>query len=143
MRRLGGYEDIISLEHHRSVTRKQMSMHDRAAQFAPFAALTGYGDAVAETARLTDSRIEPDEDMAAEIDMKLGMLREMAYSREHISVEHFVPDGRKSGGTYIRTDGEFKRVNIYDRLIEFYGDMRIPIDDIYRISGEIFSDMKA
>lgn len=132
------YSDIMGMEHHRSLTRRHMSMYDRAAQFAPFAALSGHGESIAETARLTDCRLEPDEDMVRVINDRLALLCGKAYSELHLSIEYFVPDKLKDGGAYVTVHGEFKRVNEYDRLIELYGGICIPIDDVYRIDGEIF-----
>ena len=94
------YDDILTRERPRG-KRQPMPVSDRAAQFAPFAALTGYDEAVAETARLTDSKIELGEDRAADINDKLCMLRDRLYERPEAEVTYFVPDGRKSGGSYV------------------------------------------
>ena len=84
------YDDIINLPHHVSPTRKRMSMHDRAAQFAPFAALVGYDDAVAETARLTETRLELNE-------------------QPEVRIKYFVPDEHKSGGAFVEVSGKVKK----------------------------------
>ena len=100
-----GYEDIINLPHHVSKTRPQMSMLDRAAQFSPFAALTGYDAAIKETGRLTDEKIEMDEDRKAALDMKQAYLIEMIDEQPEISVTYFLPDTKKSGGSYVTVTG--------------------------------------
>ena len=106
------YDDIINLPHHVSPTRKQMSMHDRAAQFAPFAALVGYDDAVAETARLTESRPVLDEQEQKELDMRLRYLADHLKEQLVVHIQYFVPDERKSGGAIVEYNGiVYKIVN--------------------------------
>ncbi|MCI7766740.1 MAG: hypothetical protein MSJ26_02005 [Oscillospiraceae bacterium] len=126
------YGDIIMRTHHVSPVRTPMARLNRAAQFAPFAALSGYDDAVRETERLTDSRREPDEDGISDINMKLGFLRECGGFPE-IGVEYFVPDGKKSGGAYVTLTGRFRRIDEYSGRLVFCGGGEIPIGDIYRI----------
>lgn len=110
-----------------------MPISDRAAQFAPFAALTGYDEAVAETARLTDSRIEPDDDRAADINAKLCMLRDRLWERPAAEVTYFVPDRRKSGGSYVTQRGSAKRIDEYERTVIFTDGVTVPIDDIFSV----------
>lgn len=93
------YDDIIHLPHHISKTRPQMSMMDRAAQFSPFAALTGYDAAIKETGRLTDEKIELGEETKAVLDRKQSYLSDMISVQPEITVTYFLPDERKSGGT--------------------------------------------
>ena len=95
------YDDIINLPHHQSATRPHMSNYDRAAQFAPFAALTGYDDAVKETARLTDRRIELDEGEKAAIDQRLLLVQERLPEPTEVTITYFVSDKRKAGGAYV------------------------------------------
>ena len=95
---MNGYDYIINMPHHVSETHPQMSMHDRAAQFSPFAALTGHSDAVKETARLTDEKIELTEEKISDLKQKLNFLNEHSAEQPEITVEYFVPDERKSGG---------------------------------------------
>lgn len=106
------YEDIINLPHHVSDKRPQMSMWDRAAQFSPFAALTGYDDAVTETARLTDDKIELDESAQATLDMKQHILMETISEQPEISVTYFKKDVKKAGGTYLTLTGKLKKRSI-------------------------------
>ena len=110
------YEDIIDLPHHVSSTRPHMAIADRAAQFAPFAALTGYGDAVNETARLTDERAVLDEDRKAEIDAALRAVKKNIGEHPELSVTYFKPDDRKTGGSYI-TAVSYTHLDVYKRQV--------------------------
>lgn len=133
-----GYEDIIDLPHHVSVTRPQMSMIDRAAQFSPFAALTGYDAAIKETGRLTDEKIEIDEDTKASLDMKQAYLMEIIDGQPEISVTYFLPDTKKSGGAYVTVTGNLKRFDEYERLLILTNGKKIPMDDIADIESDLF-----
>lgn len=135
------YEDIIRLPHHVSKTRPQMPAIDRAAQFAPFAALTGYDDAVKETARLTDRRIELDDDTKGILNDKLHIAIESSEARPELLITYFMPDERKSGGAYITEKAIIKRIDEYERLVILEDKSTIPIDDIYEIEGEIFKGL--
>ena len=104
------YEDILNLPHHVSETRPRMSMEDRAAQFSPFAALTGYDAAIAETARRTDRFVPLEEDRKAVLNGKLQLLAELQDTRPEIALTYFEPDERKPGGVYRRITGRVKRV---------------------------------
>ena len=103
------YDDIIDLPHHVSATRTRMSMIERAAQFSPFAALTGYDAAIKETWRLTDQRIELSEECRAALDRKQMLLLDHIGDRPEISITYFVPDERKNGGTYVTVTGKVKK----------------------------------
>ena len=139
---MSGYDDIINLPHHVSETHSHMSMHERAAQFSPFAALTGHGDAVKETARLTDEKLELTEDEISGINQKLNFLTEHAEERPEITVEYFVPDERKSGGAYITVMGNFRRINEAEQNLIFADGEIIHLNNISRIDGNIFDEMK-
>ncbi len=132
------YDDIINLSHHVSSTRKRMSYRDRAAQFSSFAALVGYDDEVKETARLTEEKIELDEDKASRIDACLQVLIDNAEARPEISVIYFKADDKKVGGAYFTVKGNFRRIDESDGTVVFTDGAKIPIDDIYSIDGEIF-----
>ncbi len=136
------YEDIISMQHHISVRHPHMSMIDRAAQFSPFAALSGHSEAVNETARLTDSRVELDENVKVILDEKLAILQEKIKSNPLIVITHFEKDIQKSGGRYISTQGIIRKIDTYERRIILQDGTIILIDDIYDISGEVFSFME-
>lgn len=135
------YEDILNLPHHVSKTRPQMSMLDRAAQFSPFAALTGYDDAIKETGRLTDEKIEMDEDREAALDMKQAYLIEMIDEQPEISITYFLPDTKKSGGAYVTVTGNLKRFDEYERLLILTDGKKIPMDDIADIESDLFRGM--
>src|SRR5574344_1878870 len=124
------YADIINLPHHVSATRPQMSMSDRAAQFSPFAALTGYDAAIKETGRLTEEKIEMDEDSKASLDMKQTQLKEIIDEQPEISVTYFLPDKKKSGGSYVTVTECLKRFDEYGRLLILTNGKKIPTDDI-------------
>lgn len=124
------YSDIINLSHHTSSSRPRMSVPDRAAQFSPFAALTGYDAAVKETARLTDQRIELDEYEKALLDEKLRFIQEHLENPMETAVTYFQPDERKSGGKYVLHTGRVKKIDLYERLLIMAEGVRIPIGDI-------------
>lgn len=130
------YDDIIDLPHHQSATRPHMSVHDRAAQFSPFAALTGYEAAVSETARLTEGKIQLDEDAREALDEKLQFLQESARGQQ-VSVTYFQPDIRKKGGAYLSVSGIIKKINSYERVIVLEDGTSISVDDILDIQSDI------
>lgn len=132
----GPYDDIINLPHHVSKTRPQMSRAERAAQFAPFSALVGYGAALVETARLTDRRIELEEDDRAAMDRKQQKLMERIGERPEVAVTWFVPDARKEGGQYITTVGRLKRIDEVRRVMVLVDRTEIPLDDVFDIEAE-------
>ena len=133
------YADIIDLPHHQSEKRLKMSNYDRAAQFSPFAALTGHADAIKETARLTDEYNEPSEEMKAIMNEKILFLMEQLETQPEISITYFKPDEKKSGGAYITITGVVKKIKTYERQIQMTTGDLIPIDMIFGIDGEIFS----
>lgn len=130
---MGKYDDILNMPHHVSSTRPHMSMHDRAAQFSPFAALTGYDDTVRETARLTDEKQELTADMINDLNQKIAFLKEHAEERPQITVEYFLPDEKKSGGKYVTLSGEFRRIDEYNHNMVFVRGEKIPLNDIFEI----------
>ena len=132
------YDEIMGLPHHVSKTRSQMPMSDRAAQFAPFAALTGYDDAVKETGRLTDDKIELEESSLNELNLKIQLLRENLADVPEITFTYFKPDERKAGGAYLTTTGTVKKLDDYERLIVLQNGTKLPMDDILDINGDIF-----
>ena len=132
------YEDIINLPHHVSPKRPQMSMQDRAAQFSPFAALTGYEDAIKETGRLTDVKIELSDEDRELLDQKQQSLQEHIGDRPEITITYFVPDEKKSGGAYISISGRMKRVDEYARQFVLTDGKKIPLDDIIDIRSDCF-----
>lgn len=129
---MDNYEDIINLPHFRSQKHPHMSVHDRAAQFAPFAALTGYGDAVEEARRITDRRPELDENRLAELDFILADLAESS-SNPSISVTYFKPDEKKEGGEYVTFSGCLAKIDSYARKLVFSDGREVSISDIVAI----------
>lgn len=134
------YDDIINLPRHVSKTRSQMSQRDRAAQFSPFAALTGYENVVAETARHTDERLELSEDRQAKINECLRIILENISERPEVKITFFLPDKLKSGGGYTAKIGFVKLIDESTKNVVFTDNFSIPIADIYDIEGEIFRD---
>ena len=135
---VNNYDDIINLPHHVSETRPRMSQRDRAAQFSPFAALTGYDSEIKETARLTDEKLELDEYRTATMDSQLQILIENAKERPEISITYFVPDERKNGGTYVTISGDFRRIDESNHTVVLMDGTTIPIEDIHAIEGNVF-----
>lgn len=132
------YDKIINLPHHVSSTRPHMSMIDRAAQFSPFAALTGYDAAVKETARLTEQQIELDEYEKAALDQRILLLQEHLKELPEVTITHFVPDERKDGGKYVSITEAVKKIDTYEKQIVLVDKSKIPIENILSIEGELF-----
>ena len=133
------YADIIDLPHHQSDIRPKMSNYDRAAQFSPFAALTGHAESIKETARLTDEYSEPSEEMKAIMNEKILFLMEQLENQPEITITFFKPDEKKQGGAYITITGVVKKIKTYERQIQMTTGDLIPIDMIFGIDGKIFS----
>ena len=127
------YDSIISLPHHVSKRHPRMSMEARSAQFAPFAALTGYEDVVKETARLTSKRIEITEETKEILNERIQFIQKEIDSKPRISCTYFVPDVRKSGGEYVTLVGDVKKIDIYKQLIVLEDKTEIPIEEIIGI----------
>ena len=136
------YKDIIALPHHVSGTRPQMPMSDHVAQFAPFAALTGYDAAIEETGRLTDERIELDEEALTALDMKYQLLMDAFDDAPEVTITYFQPDDRKAGGKYVSAVGAVKKVGDFERRIAMQDGTKIPMDDVLSIDGEMFSSLE-
>ena len=135
------YDDIINLPHHVSQKRRQMSSENRAAQFAPFSALTGYSDAIKETGRLTDKKIELDEERKIILNTKLQILNENLKNKPEITITYFVKDHKKNGGAYKDINGIIKKINIYEQEILLEDKTKILLNDIFDIKGEIFNTL--
>ena len=138
----GKYDKIMGLPHHVSKTRPQMPMSDRAAQFAPFAALTGYDAAIKETGRLTDERIELDVEALSALDMKYQLLMEALDEAPEVTITYFQPDERKAGGKYVSAVGAVKKIDDFERRITMQDGTKIPMDDVLSIDGELFSSLE-
>ena len=132
------YDDIIHLPHHISSTRPRMSGIDRAAQFSPFAALTGYDASIKESARLTDARIELDDSQKEEIGEKLRLVT--GQPDAEIKITYFLPDTKKSGGKYVLAAGAVKKVDEYERMIIMGDGKQIPIDEVIDVDCDVFGE---
>lgn len=136
------YDDIVNLPHHVSKKHPPMSLLNRAAQFSPFAALTGHSEAVQETARLTDSFIELGEDRKRQLDEQLQRIRDNLEREPEIEAVYFQPDDKKDGGAYVTVCGRVKRISEYERRIIFTDGTSLPIDYLFSIRGEMFQRME-
>lgn len=131
----GPYDDMFDLPHPTSAKHPRMPLADRAAQFSPFAALTGHEAAIRETARLTDRRIELDEDEKTALDRKLRLITEHLAERPAVRITYFQADQRKDGGSYEIAEGSMKKVDEIARMVVLTDGRRIPIEDIYEIES--------
>ena len=134
----GKYDDIINLEHHISEKHPQMSRGARAAQFAPFAALTGYDTAIKETARITDKKKEIDEGLKNILNNKLQIILQNIKSNPEITFTYFIKDNKKDGGKYITLKGNVKKIDITNGYIILNDKTKITINDIINITGTLF-----
>lgn len=132
------YDDIIHLPHHVSEKRPRMTALDRAAQFSPFAALTGYDSAIKETARLTDERMELDEHMKDALSDKLRIIADRLKEQPKIEITYFQQDVKKNGGVYVTAAGTVKKIDEYERVIAMTDGTAILIDEIISIDGQMF-----
>lgn len=130
---MSNYDDIINLPHPQSKNHPHMSLHDRAAQFAPFAALTGYDDAVKEARRLTDSKPELDENQLEELDQKLADLMTRIEEHPEVTITYFEPDDKKEGGAYVTCEGKMKKIDGYKLQLIFEDGRGIFICNIIEI----------
>lgn len=135
------YDDIINLPHHVSKKHPQMSLHDRAAQFSPFAALTGHKAAINETARLTDEKQILSEDVIAKLNEQLNLIKENIGTNTIVTITYFVPDDKKSGGAYISNTGVVKKINEYNHTVVLTDKTVIPIEQISEMQSDIFSEI--
>ena len=135
------YDDIINLPHYESKTHPRMSMHQRAAQFSPFAAVTGHDAAVKETERLTDKRIDLDERQKVELDEKLQIISENLGQNPEVKFTYFEPDQKKDGGAYITVSGFIKKIDVYEKKIVLQDGQKIEINQIYDISSDVLEKL--
>ena len=127
------YEDIIELPHHVSKKHARMSIHDRAAQFSAFAALTGHKAAIQETERLVDKKIELDENEIQLLNEKLSMVYESLDQHPEVEVTYFIKDSRKDGGKYVTMEGCVKKMDLYHQLLIFDDGTKVPVEDVVEI----------
>lgn len=132
------YDDIINLPRPVSERHVPMSVEDRAAQFSPFAALTGHDAAIRETARRTNRRIELSDDARASLDEKLSVLIQRIDERPCVAVTYFVRDKLKAGGAYMTVKACVKKLDEHGRTLVMTDKTSISIDDIFNLEGDIF-----
>ena len=135
------YEDIVNLPPHISKKYPQPTMLERAARFAPFAAITGYEEMVLEEARVTEERIELDEGTLAMLNEKLNIIHDSLNSEPVIQITYFEPDKKKSGGAYISITGTVKRIDEYERLVIMSDGKKILIDEIFGLESKLFDSL--
>ena len=132
------YDDMIYMQNPTPICKPRMSLYERAAQFSPFAALTGYEDAVEETARLTDARLELSEDMKIILNEKMQMIVDNMDADPIVTITYFVPDKKKTGGAYVDVTGIVKEIDEYERCIVMTDKKKIPIEQVRAIEGGLF-----
>jgi hypothetical protein len=135
------YDDIINLPRHVSKKRPRMSVLDRAAQFSPFAALTGHEAAIRETARLTEKRVDLDETMKDLLSNRMQIIADRVKEQHEITITYFQPDAKKKGGAYVTAVGVVKKMDEYERVVTMTDNTVIPIDEIVNIEGQIFESI--
>ena len=133
----GPYDDIINLPHHLSQKHPQMPMQDRAAQFSPFAALTGHGAAIRETERETMQQVELDEDELELLDTQLRYLHDHLEKHPKVSITYFEPDSKKEGGSYITVTGIVRKIDLVKNDVVFLNKSRVRIDRILELELDI------
>ena len=137
----GPYDDIINLPHPTSKRHPRMPIRDRAAIFSPFAALSDHGAAIAETARLTEQKIELDEDTKAELDRRQAVLLEDMDERPELTVTWFQRDEKKDGGAYLTTTGRLKKLRELERSLVLTDGTEIPLEDVVTLESDIFQTL--
>ena len=143
------YAEILTLPHHKAANRPHMSMHDRAAQFSPFGALTGFDGVIVETGRRTDQKIELSESQMTLLNQKLNLIDDAVQDGYHpvVSVVYFVPDAKKDGGSYQKYTGKVRQLDPAERKLVFLAanersaGKEISIDDILEIHGDLVDYM--
>lgn len=134
------YDDIINLENPTSKTHPRMSLYDRAAQFSPFAALTGHDAVIREAARVTEEKQELSEDALALLNEQLNTIRQNAGSGQTVTITYFIPDDKKSGGAYVTHTGTVKKIDEYEGAIIMADQTVIPIDQIRELHGDLLPE---
>ena len=129
----GKYDDIINMPHHISKKHPRRSLENRSAQFAPFAALTGYEDEVEETARITDKRIEITDEIKSTINMRLQIIQEKINTKPKVTIKYFIPDNKKEGGSYKTVTSNVLKIDQYKKLVVLKDNTKIFISDIINI----------
>ena len=133
------YDDIINLPRFVSRNRNHMSNHDRAAQFAPFAALSGFGESISEAARLVDEKIELGEEELQILNNKFEILENYIKDKPDITITYFVQDENKKGGIYYTENIRVRKIDLIERILISVDKRKYSFDDIYDIAGELFN----
>ncbi len=136
------YDAILHLPHHVSEKHPPIPMEERAAQFSPYAALTGFGAVINETRRLTDPRQILSEETLAQLNRQYQLLLEHLPERPKITVTYFQPDGRKEGGAYLTLTGRVKKVDAYEQRLVLEDGSVIAMENIMAMDGELFAGME-
>ncbi len=136
---MGNYDDIIDLPRHISKRHAPMPVENRAAQFMPFAALTGYDASVREEARLTGDRAELSEEQIRRLNDRLSYLTEHITTRPTVTITFFLPDAKKKGGAYVTKSGKLRHLDLQTGTLIFTDDVKIPLADVLDIAGECFN----
>ena len=132
---------LFNLPNPTSKKHPRMSLSDRAAQFSPFAALTGHEAAIKETARLTNEKLMLSDEVIAELNGKLNLIAETIGTQQLVRITYFIPDNKKAGGAYISCSGYVKKIDGYEHTVVMEDKTAIPIEQISDIEGEVFGDM--
>lgn len=139
---MGKYDDLLDLPHPVSATHPPMPLIDRAAQFSPFAALSGYEDELEEAARLTEAERTPGEAVLADLDARLRLLAAHISEQPEITATYFVPDEKKDGGRYVTAAGRVKKVRAAEREIELTDGRRIAFERLLALEGAVFDALE-
>ena len=135
------YKNIINLPHHVSKNHSRLTIEQRAAQFSPYAALVGYGDAVEETVRYTSSKVTLTEEQAVLLNQKINYLMEHLKDNIEVSIKYFIPDTKKEGGSYKTITTKIKNIDLVNRSIRLADDSTISLDDIMDINSDVFNSL--
>lgn len=135
------YDDIINLPHHVSKSHPQMTMYQRAAQFAPFAALVGHDAMIAETARLTDNEVEMEDGVVSELNRRITYLNVRLQDYPVVTITYFIHDKRKAGGEYKSNTGTVRKFDEYESTLTMSDGTVIPFPSILDIDGDVFNEM--
>lgn len=136
------YDDIINLPHHVSTNHSNMPIESRAAQFAPFAALTGYDEAIKEVGRYTDERIDIDEELKKILNNKLQIIIDNIDIKPEVTLTYFIYDDKKVGGKYITITGKVNKIDTNNQYIILTDKTKIPIKEIINITGYLFKSLE-
>ena len=136
----GRYDDMLFLPHPDPKTQPRMSPQDRAAQFSPFAALTGHSAVLREAARQTQERLQLDEYQEDALSRKLSLLLEHLEEEPEVQLSYFKEDARKAGGEYVTREGRVKKIDLYGRVLVMEDGTKVPLDDLFRLDGALFTE---